>query len=326
VIDRRRLALAGALGALVVSGSIRAQSAAALRRVGVLGAARPDENTRGELRRGMLELGWVEGRNIEYRFANADGQENRLDALAGELIAGGAEVIVTSSAVSTRALQRATKTLPIVMVNVVNPVANGFAASLARPGGNITGLTNQQEDVLGKLVEFLHQLVPQARRIAFAFNENNPSYAAYRLAAQQACSTLGLTALFVDASSGVHLPAAVEQIRAQRAQGVVIAADPLYTAQADAWLELLAPTRLPVVYGQRHHVERGGLLSYGANFNANWRSAARYVDRILKGAQPGDLPIERPTRFELVINLRAARAQGLTVPPALLQRADEVIQ
>ena len=328
MIVRRRMTLAAAVLALLHAGSARAQGAAQMRRVGVLEVAPAASNLsrRAAFKQGMLDLGWVEGRNIEYRFVSAEGQEGRLDALAAELVAARMDVLATSSASSTRALQKATKTVPIVMANVVNPVANGFAVSLARPGGNITGQTNQQQDVLPKLVEFVHQLAPQARRIAFLFNENNPSHGAYREAAQQACAALGMTAILIKASAVGELEPAVARLVGERAQGVVVAADPLYTVQADTLLRLLAPTRLPVVYGIRNHVDRGGLLSYGVNFDAHWRSAAKYVDRILRGDKPADLPIEQPRRFELVINLRTAKALGITIPQSLLLRADEVIE
>jgi putative tryptophan/tyrosine transport system substrate-binding protein len=297
-----------------------------LRRIGVLSVTQPEPPARDAFRRAMHELGWVEGRNVEIRYASAEGDESRLDALAAELVASGAEVLVTSSAVSTRALQKATTSRPIVMVNVVNPVANGFAASLARPGGNITGLTNQQEDLIGKQLEVLLQLVPRAQRIGFVFNPRNPNHDAYRVVATSASRRFGVAPLLLQADAAAQLPAVVQQLKAQRAQGVVMPADPLYTTLAEAWIEALAPLRLPVVYGRRYHLDRGGLLSYGTDFVANWRSAARFVDRILKGAPPGELPIEQPTRFELVINLKAARAIGLEVPRALLLRADEVIE
>lgn len=328
MIRRRKIALAGLLGGLGAQQIGRGQTGAALRRVGVLqvpseaASAQRDE----AFRQGMLELGWVAGKHIEYRYAYADGDVSRLDALARGLIDQKAEVILNSSGASTRALQRATKTTPIVMVNVSNPVGNGFVASLARPGGNITGLSNQQEDVLGKLIELLHELVPSARRLAIVVNENNPSQAVLWAAAQKACVALGLQPIRVPADAPDQLAAAVAHIVNLRAQAAVFIADPMFTSQRDHIHALMMPTRLPAGYGLRDHVLAGGLLSYGVNFDERWRYAAKYVDNILKGARPADLPVEQPTRFELVINLKAAKALGLTIPKTLLMRADEVVE
>ncbi len=328
MIGRRAVvALAGSISAghLPV---VLAQGAAPVRRVGVLEVAPPSSGLprRAAFRQGLAQLGWIEGRNIELRFVSADGQEHRLEGLAATLVGDGMNVIATSSAVSTRALQKATRTVPVVMVNVGNPVANGFAFSLARPGGNITGLSNQQEDVLPKLVEFLHLIAPQAQRIGFLLNENNPSYKAYVRAAKTACEGLQLSAVPVNASTQAGLHNAATQFKTAQVQGVVVAADPLYTSQAATLQQIFLPTRLPIAFGLRDHVVMGGLMSYGVNFVDSWRSAATFVDRILKGEKPADLPIEQPTRFELVINLKTARALGLAVPQSLLLRADEIVE
>lgn len=298
-----------------------------MRRVGVLEVAGAALNPprRNAFKQGMQSLGWRESHNVEYRFVSADGQTSRLDSLAEAMVADKPDVLATASAVSTRALQRATVSIPIVMSNVVDPVGNGFAASLAHPGGNITGLSNQQQDVLPKLVEFAHLLAPQAQRIGFLFNDGNPAYAAYRLVAQQVCAARGVTAVLVTAGSAEQLAGAVAQLQSQRVHSVVVAADPIYTGQAALLVQLLQPTRLPVVYGLRHHVEQGGLLSYGVNIDDAWRMAARYVDRLLKGDKPGDLPIQQPTRFEMVLSIKAAAVSGLNVPVILQLRADEVI-
>ena len=328
MITRRAVVLAAGCVTVIGRTAVFAQSVTPVRRIGILEVAPPASGLprRAAFRQGLAQLGWIEGRNIELRFVSADGQEDRLEALAAAVISEGMAVIVTSSAVSTRALQKATRTVPIVMVTVSNPVANGFAASLARPGGNITGRSNQAEDVLPKLVEFLHLLAPQARRFGFLLNENNPSYEAYRQAVRTACAGLGLSATLVSASTAARLPGAVAQFKAEQVQGVVVAADPFYTSQATTLQQLFQPTGLPVAYGLRDHVLLGGLLCYGVNFEDSWRSAAIFVDRILKGEKPADMPIEQPTRFELVINLKTATALGLTVPQTLLLRADEVVR
>ena len=200
------------------------------------------------------------------------------------------------------------------MAGVANAVGAGFVASLAKPGGNITGFTSQQEEVLGKLIGILHEVAPGARRIAILLNESNPTHAAYWAGAQSACAALDLVALRVVASTPAQLGAAVEQIVRQRSQAVVVTSDAMYFTERAKLQELMQTTRLPVAYGLRDHVVAGGLLSYGSDLAANYRNAAKYVDKILKGAKPADLPVEQATKFELVINLKTAKALGLTIP------------
>jgi putative ABC transport system substrate-binding protein len=275
---------------------------------------------------GMRDLGWLEGKNVEYRAAYADGDMDRVDTAIGELIGQKVEVIVVGNARTTRAAQRATKTIPIVMLAIANPVGNGFVASLAKPGGNITGIGSQQEEVLGKLVGILHEVMPGVQRVAILLNESNPNHGIFWVAAQRACSALGLVALRVVASTPTELSGAVEQIVRQQSQAVVVVSDPLYLNERAKLQALLQPTRLPVAHLFREPVVAGALLSYGADLAANYRHAARFVDRILKGAKPADLPIEQPTKFELVINLKTAKSLGITIPKDILLRADEVIQ
>jgi putative ABC transport system substrate-binding protein len=328
MITRRSVLLAGGIGLLVAHSLSRGQPAATIRRVGILAIG--SEATRVHLgaafRQGMRELGWLEEKNVEYRFLYADGDVDRLDALASELIGQKVEVIVAGSSSVTGAAQRATKTIPIVMVGVSNAVGNRFVASLAKPGGNITGISNQREEVLGKLIEILHVVTPNARRIAILLNESNSSYGWNWAAAQSACAALDLVALRVVASTPAQLGAAVEQIVRQRSQAVVVVADPVYLNERAKLQELMQATRLPAAYGLREHVVAGGLLSYAADLAASFRYVAKYVDKILKGAKPADLPVEQPTKYELLINLKTAKALGLTIPQSLLLRADEVIQ
>ena len=328
MITRRRVLLAGGIGLLVAHRQSRGQRAATIRRVGMLSLLSEPASVdlRTAFTQGMHDLGWVEGKNIEYRFAYADGDVNRLDTVAIELIGQKVEVIVAASAPATRAAQRATKTLPIVMASVSNAVGNGFVASLAKPAGNITGITAQQEEGLAKLIEFTHAVTPGALRIAILLNESNPSQAAYWAAAQRACAALGLVPLRIVASAPAQFATAIEQIVRQRSQAVVVVRDSMYFNELAKLEELMQTRRLPVAYGFREHVVAGGLLSYGSSVTANFRHAAKYVDRILKGAKPADLPVEQPTKFELVINLKTAKMLGLTIPQSLLLRADEVIQ
>jgi len=313
---------------LVATQVVRGQAVTTIRRVGWLssGSETSPAHVYAAFKQGMRDLGWMEGKNVEYRFVYADGELNRLDALASELTRQQVDVIVVGNALTTRALQRATKTIPIVMASVSDPVGNGFVASLAKPGGNITGVTAQQEEVLGKRIAILHEVAPGARRVAILLSESNPSYAVFWAAAQNACASLGLVALRIVASAPAQFGAAVGEIVRQRSEAVVVAADPVYLNERAKLQELMQATRLPVAYGWREHVVAGGLLSYGADLVATLRQVAKYVDKILKGAKPADLPIEQATKFELVINLKTAKALGLTIPKELLLRADEVIQ
>ena len=328
MITRRSFVLTGGIGLLVTHRLSHGQPAATNRRVGLLqfSSEAAGAPPRVAFKQGMHDLGWMEGRNVEYLVVYANGDVDRLDALAGELLGQKAEVIVVSSPQAASAAQRATKTIPIVMAGAANAVGAGFVASLAKPGGNITGITSQQEEVLGKLIGILHEVTPGARRIALLLNESNPSHAVFWAAAQSACAALNLIALRVVANAPAQLGAAVEEIVRQRSQAVAVASDGMYFAERKKLQELVQTTRLPVGYALRDHVVAGGLLSYGADLPGNYRNAAKYVDRILKGAKPADLPVAQPSKFELVINMRTAKTLGLTIPQALLLRADEVIQ
>ena len=328
MITRRSVLLAGGIGLLAAYRLSHGQPAATIRRVGLLQftSQAAGAQLRAALGQGMHDLGWVEGKSVEYRVAYADGAVDRLDTLARELLAQNAEVIVLSSQQAARAAQRTTKTVPIVMAGVSDAVGAGFVTSLANPGGNITGLTSQQEEVVGKLVGILHEVAPGARRIALLLNESYPSHAVFWAGAQSACAALDLVALRVVASTPAQLGAAVEQIVRQRAQAVVVIPDGMFFAERAKLHEQLQTARLPVAYALRDHVLAGGLLSYGADLAANYRNVAKYVDKILKGAKPADLPVEQTTKFELVINLKTAKALGLTIPQSVLLRADEVIR
>jgi putative ABC transport system substrate-binding protein len=327
VITRRSVLLAGGIGLLVAHRQSRGQPVTAIRRVGLLFLASEaaSAHLRAAFNEGMHELGWIEEKNVEYRIVYADGDVGRLDALASELVKQKVEVIMVSPR-ATRAAQRATKTIPIVMAGTGNAVGNGFVASLARPGGNITGISSQAEEVLGKLIGILHEVTSGARRIAILLNESSPSHAVLWAGAQSACAVLHLVALRVVASTPAQLGAAVGEIVRQRSQAVVVVADGMYFAERTRLQELMQATRLPVAYGLREHVVAGGLLSYASDLAANYRYAAKYVDKILKGAKPADLSVEQPTKFDLVINMKTAKALGLTIPQSLLLRADEVIQ
>jgi putative ABC transport system substrate-binding protein len=327
VITRRSVLLAGGIGVLAAHPLGRGQPAAMIRRVGflLLGSGAIGDHLNAAFKQGMQDLGWQEGKNVEYRFAYANGDVDRLDGLARDLIGQNIDVIVTSNSQAARAAQRATQTIPIVMAGVSNAVGAGFIASLAKPGGNITGFTSQQDEVLGKLIGILHEVAPGARRIAILVNESNPLHAVFWAGAQSACAALGLVALRVVASTPAQLDAASADIVRQRSQAVVVIPDALYVGPKLQALTQIG--RLPVAYLLRDPmIAGGGVLSYGVDLAAIYRNTAKYVDKILKGAKPADLPVEQATKFELVINLKTAKALGLTIPQALLLRADEVIQ
>jgi putative ABC transport system substrate-binding protein len=328
VITRRGVLLAGGIGLLASHPLSHGQAAGTIRRVAwfSIGSRASPHDGYAAFTQGMHDLGWREGKNVEYQRVYADGEVSRLDALASELVRQTVDVIVVGNATTARAFQRATKTVPIVMGSVNNPVGNGLVASLAKPGGNITGIATQSDEVLGKLVEILHEVAPGARRIAFLLNETTPSYSAYWSAAQSACAALELDAQRILANVPAQLDAAVKEIVRQRSQAVVVAADPLYLNERANLHALMQGTRLPGAYSFREHVVAGGLLSYGVDQVATYRHAAAIVDKILKGARPSDLPVEQPTAFELVINLKTAKALGLSIPAAVLARADGLIQ
>jgi putative ABC transport system substrate-binding protein len=314
--------------ALGAPGSTRSQAETKIRRVGVL-ATRSSNSSASvidALKAGLRDLGWREGQNVEYRLVYAEGRVERLDALAKQLVEQKVEVIVLGTPQAARAAQKATSTIPVVMAYVSNAVENKFVASLARPGGNITGVTSQLEVVLGKLIEIFHQAAPHATRIAILLNESNPSHHVFWRGAQKACAALNLVPMRVVASAPDQLPGAVSQLVRERAQAIVVVADAMYVNERAKLEELIRATRLPAAYAIREHVVEGGLLSYSADVRESFRYAATFVDKILKGAKPADLPVEQPTKFELVINLRTARALGLTIPSLLLLRADQMIE
>jgi putative tryptophan/tyrosine transport system substrate-binding protein len=328
VITRRSVLLASGIGLLVAHWPSPAQSATVIRRVGwlSLGSKASTAEVYAAFKQGMHDLGWLEGENVEYQTVYGDLDVGSLDALASDLVRQRVDVIVVGNATTARALLRATMTVPIVMANVNNPVGNRFVASLAKPGGNITGITTQSEELLGKLIGILHEVAPNARRLAIMLNESNPDHTVFWDEARRACSALELASVRVVASTSTQLGVAVEEIMRQRSQAVVVVVDPLYLYERARLQALMQTTRLPVAYGWREHVVAGSLLSYAPDLVETFRNAAKYADKILKGAKPADLPVEQANKFDLTINLRTAKALGLTIPQPLLLRADEIIQ
>ena len=326
-MDRRVLlgALAGALLAAPVAAWAQPGKVV---RIGFLSpASASDPRMRGLLdafRRGLVELGYVEGRAFRIESRWAEGRYERLPRLAAELVALRVDVILTVAVPAIRAAREATRTIPIVMASVVDPVATGLVASLARPGGNITGLSNMAPDVTGKLLEILKQIVPNASRVAVLWNPGNPGNEPQLRAAEAAGQALGIRLQSLEARTPDDLDPAFAAMTRQRADALLVFADVTLNEQRARIAGLAAAGRLPAVYGQEGPA--GGLITYSANTPDLFRRSATYVDRIVKGAKPGDLPVEQATRFDLVIDLKAARALGLTIPQSLLLRADQVIE
>ena len=308
-----------------------AQPEGKVRRIGFLGSrsrstpSNPDVYYDAFLQ-AMREVGYVEGKNllIEWRFA--DGKYDRVPSLSAELVRMNPEVIVTHSTPATQALQRATSTIPIVTAAVADPVASGFAASLARPGRNITGMSTIPVDVSGKKIELLKLMIPALSRTAVLTNLGNSSHAATLKSVQAAAQHLGVEVLPVDGRTSEEIERGFTAMKRQRADAVIILNDTFFTGQRRQITDLVARNRLPSMFEIRENVQAGGLMSYGLNLADNYRHAATYVDKILKGAKPGDLPFEQPTKIHLAINRKTAKALGIAIPLELLFRADEVIE
>jgi ABC-type uncharacterized transport system substrate-binding protein len=297
--------------------------------IGVLYLGAPDDVApyRQIFRQGLRERGYVEGENvdIEYRYAYCDG--DRLPTLAAELVAAKVNVIVTAGTTSVQAAWDATKTIPIVIAVGADPVEMRFAQSLARPGGNITGLSTFAVEIGAKRLEFLLQAVPRARVVAVLLQGRNPGNPTFEHALTTAASRLGarLDPRMVHSANEFD-DAFVAMSVKDKADAVIVVEDPIFACHAKRIADLALKHRLPTMLGERLFVHAGGLMSYGPEYQALVRQAATFVDKILKGAKPADLPVEQPTKFELVINLKTAKALGLTIPPSVLGRADQVIQ
>ncbi|HEV2056503.1 MAG TPA: ABC transporter substrate-binding protein [Methylomirabilota bacterium] len=281
-------------------------------------------------RQGLRDLGYVEGRNVVIESRSAEGKFERLPILAAELVALKVDVIVTAGGTpAALAAKQATRTLPIVFIGAADPVTSGVVTSLAKPGGNVTGLSNLIAELVGKNLEQLKQAVPGVTRVAVlwqpgALGERTDKDMLKR--AEVAARALGVRLQFVEARGPADFDRAFSEMTRARAGALTVLGSAMFANERRRLVDLAAKHRLPAVYPWREGVDAGGLMAYGANFADLYRRAATYVDKILKGAKPGDLPVEQPTKFELVINLKAAKALGLTIPPSVLGRADEVIQ
>jgi putative ABC transport system substrate-binding protein len=306
----------------------RAQAPTKVFRLALLGTSNPvaAKSTEDGLRTGLRDLGYVEGQNLVIVSRYAEGKLERLPALAAELVQSRPDVIVTAGAQAIRAVKQATATLPIVMASMADPVAEGLVASLARPGGNLTGMAWQTPELTVKRLELLKQAVPKARRIAVLWDSTGPRRASGLSELQAGASSLGLTLQVLEVRGLADFDAAFGAARRGRADALVVLSGALLVANRQAVVHLAAKSRLPATYFNRQFVDAGGLMSYGPSFADMNRRSAAYVDKILKGAKPGELPIEQASRFEFVVNLKTAKNLGLTIPPSVLQRADELIR
>jgi putative ABC transport system substrate-binding protein len=278
------------------------------------------------LRQSLRELGYAEGRDVILEFRDAAGSSERADAVALELVHLKVDVIVAAFPAAVLSAKRATATIPIVMMNTPDPVQLGLVASLARPGGNVTGLTTLTVDVSIKQLELLKEAVPRASRVALLWNPDNPWHPAAVKALQTTAGSQGFQLQVLEARGTEAIDRAFHAMATERAQALLVLADPMMFMHRQRLADLATKHRLPMVGSVRAYTGAGSLMSYWADRTDLSRRAASYVDRILKGARPGELPIEQPTKFELIINLKTAKALGLTIPQSLLLRADEVIQ
>ena len=314
-------------GLLAAPLAAEAQQAGKVWRIGVLS---PGPSTGSGfpalVRQSLRELGYVEGLNLAIEWRDAEGKTERFDDLAAELVRLKVDVIVAIVPAATLAAKRSTASIPIVMVNTPDPVQLGLVVSLGRPGGNITGTTTLSADLSSKQLELLKEAVPRAVRIAVLWNPSNPWHPLALQGAEAAARSLAVQLQILEVRSPEEFDGAFEATTRKRAGAVLVLADPLTAFHRSHLANLAAKRHLPGMYGPREYADAGGLMSYWAHYADLYRRVASYVDRILKGAKPGDLPIEHPTKFELVINLKTAKALGLTIPPSLLGRADEVIQ
>jgi putative tryptophan/tyrosine transport system substrate-binding protein len=324
MISRRRL-LAALPGLL--AGRALAQSAAALRRIGVLSLMPLDTDPRLEqFRRALAELGHVEGKNIEIEWRSSDDHAERLPSMVNDLLEAKVEVIVATQTSAIEAARKRTSTVPIVFVAAFDPVGSGFARSLARPGFNMTGVSNNVPNIAPRQLELVRLAVPHVQRVAVVLNPRNRATAEARRNYEAAAQKLGLDLRVIQAGTSEQLLAAVGAARSLRVQALVVQAGGIFFQSRAALVEALAAQKLPALFTQVQNVEAGGLMSYGPDIAASYRRGAYYVDRLLKGAHAAELPIEAPSKIELAVNLKAAAGLGLTLPPALLKQANRLIQ
>ena len=328
-MDRRTFMSGMTLGLIAAPLAAEAQPTGKVPRIGWLGGPTRESAQAfvQPFEQGLKDLGWVEGQNIVIEWRFAGGRAERLPDLAAELVRLRVDLIVTPSTPTALAAKNATRTIPIVTVGGGDPVGLGLVANLARPGGNITGLTSTVgPEIAGKQLEVLREAVPKVSRMAVLWNPTTPGNALALREAEIAARALRVELQLLEARRLNDFESAFAAMSTKRAGALLVLGDVMFTTYRIQLANLAVKSRLPAIYGDRQFANEGGLMSYGANLSDNFRRAADYVDKILKGAKLGDLPIERSTKFELVINAKTAKVLGLTIPPSLLQRADQVIE
>jgi len=309
--------------------STRAQQSGKVPRIAFLALNNPESARQllAAFRQGMREHGWVDGQNIVIELRFAQGKTERLPALVAELIDTKVDIIVATSSVATKIAKDATQSIPIVMATSLDALGEGFVVSLAHPGGNVTGMTFfAGPEIAGKQLELLKTAIPSATRIAVLTNPNNAAVPTFIHESRVAARAFGLQVQSIEARSPDQLDAAFAAMTSEHASALLVVSDSLFYGQRRRIVALAARNMLPAMYSQKEFVDAGGLISYGANLPDMYRRAAAHVDKILKGASPQDIPVEQPTKFELVINRNTAKVLGITIPQALLLRADELIQ
>jgi putative ABC transport system substrate-binding protein len=326
---RRREFIAGFGAAAALPLTARAQGER-MRRIGALmNLAADDRESQARnaaFLQGLQQLGWTDGRNVRIDYRWAAGNAERFRSYAAELLALAPDIILASASPAVAALQQATRTVPIVFVLVIDPVGAGFVASLARPGGNITGVTQHEFSIGAKWLELLKQLAPRVTRVAVLYDPGNPATRGYLAEMEPATRSLGVTMASFGVRDEAEITRAIEGFATEPNGGLVLLPGPIGTSHREAIIGLAARRRLPAVYAFRYHVVSGGLASYGVDNIDLYRRAAWHVDRVLRGEKPADLPVEHATKFQLVINLKTARTLGLDPPLTLLARTDEVIE
>ena len=321
------MALASSVGSVGVANAVDAQQPAAPRRIGVLLVISSPESIEAQaFRQGLRESGYAEGRDIVIEWRSANGDDNRAPELAAELVRRKVDVIVVETTPAAQAVKRATSTIPIVMTIVSDPVAAGLAETVAHPGGNVTGLSTMGTELNVKRLQLLKEAIPHLTRVAVLWNPDAPWQPKQVEHLKAVAPSMSIEIKSVGVRTPEEFDAAFSAMRRAHAQALYIIGTPLFIAHRTTLLKLVSKARLPVIYWAREFVDEGGLMSYGPNWGDLFHRSARYVDKILKGAKPGDLPIEQPTKFELVVNLKTARALDITIPESILLRADEVIR
>jgi putative tryptophan/tyrosine transport system substrate-binding protein len=324
-MNRRVFIAAVGFGGLVAPARVAAQPAGRTARIGHIINSNPAESRAlsDALRQGLGELGWVAGRNLNIEYRWAEGDLGRLPRLVAEMVGLKVEVIVLAGTAAARAAIEGARTTPIVVTAVGDPVAAGLVTSLSRPGGNLTGLAWQASDLVTKQLQLLLEAVPRAGRIAALGHSANPTM---RVAVESAARSLGVTIDVFDVGAPADIPGAFEAAKRKRPGALIVLPSPMFYAERRRLAALAARDRLPAIYEVKAYVDAGGMASYGPSFPEMYRRSATYVDKILNGVKPGDLPMEQPTKFELAINFKTAKALGLTIPPLLLQRVDHLVE